>query len=238
PVLRSRLAHLRRVGARVDPAVAEGLDAILISHVHLDHLDSRSLRRLAPDVPVVVPAGAAPLVRRRLRRGTVTEVAPGETVEVGPVRVRAVPAVHGDRRRPFGPRAEAIGYLVDGGPRVYFAGDTALFDGMRELAEGLDLALLPVWGWGPTLGPGHLGPREAAQALALLRPRVAVPIHWGTLFPWGLSRIRGDALRQPPRAFRREAGRLAPGVEIRILEPGSSLELERSTGLLKEGAPG
>jgi L-ascorbate metabolism protein UlaG (beta-lactamase superfamily) len=225
PLLRSRLLHLRRVGARVDPAIAEGLDAILISHAHLDHLDARSLRRLPVGVPLVVPAGAARLARR-VGRGPVTELAAGEAVEVGSVTVRAVPAAHPGRRHPLGFHAEAIGYVFERGRRVYFAGDTGLFDGMRDLADGIDVALLPVWGWGPTLGPGHLDPREAAQALTLLRPRVAIPIHWGTLFPWGLERIRGDALWRPPRAFKREAARVAPEVDVRIVEPGGSLDLE------------
>jgi L-ascorbate metabolism protein UlaG (beta-lactamase superfamily) len=225
PFLRSRLLHLHRVGVRVDPAVAEDLDAILISHAHLDHLDARSLRRISRDVPTILPVGAARLVRR-LGRVSVTELAPGEAVEVGSLRVRAVPADHDGRRRPFGLRADAVGYLIEGDPRTYFAGDTGLFDGMRELAGEVDVALLPVWGWGPTPGPGHLGPREAAQALAILRARVAVPIHWGTLFPWGFGGIRGDGLWRPPRAFRDEAARLAPQADVRIVEPGGRLELD------------
>ena len=58
-----------------------------------------------------------------------------------------------------------VGYVVEGPRRVYCAGDTALFDGMRDLATDLDVALLPIWGWGPTLGPGHLDPEAAAKAL-------------------------------------------------------------------------
>ena len=79
----------------------------------------------------------------------------------------------------MGRPADALGYVIaGGGRRVYFAGDTELFEEMSELRP-IDLALLPVWGWGPSLNPGHLDPAGAARALALLRPRVAVPIHWG-----------------------------------------------------------
>ena len=98
---------------------------------------------------------------------------------------------------------------------------------MAELAPGLDLALLPVAGWGPTLGEGHLDPKRAARALALLRPRIAVPIHWGTLHPMGLGRLMARQLTEPPRELVRYAARLAPDVEVRVLAPGESLALSR-----------
>ena len=59
----------------------------------------------------------------------------------------------------------ALGYLIRGSHQIYFAGDTDLFEGMATLAPRLDLVLLPIWGWGPSLGPGHLDPRRAAEAL-------------------------------------------------------------------------
>ena len=88
------------------------------------------------------------------------------------------------------------------GCRVYFAGDTDLFPGMEEAIGPTDLSLLPVWGWGPTLGEGHLDPRAAAEAARRLRPRVAVPIHWGTFFPMGLKRMRPDRLTGPAARVR------------------------------------
>ena len=89
---------------------------------------------------------------------------------------------------------------------------------MSALAGTLDVALLPVAGWGPKVGPGHLDPLRAAQALRLLRPRIAVPIHWGTLSLFHRS-TSGD----PPEEFRRHAAELAPDVDVRILEPGAAL---------------
>jgi L-ascorbate metabolism protein UlaG (beta-lactamase superfamily) len=135
-----------------------------------------------------------------------------------------VPAVHDRRRRPYagGPAADAVGFVLDA--RVYFAGDTDLFDGMSELRP-LDLALLPVWGWGPSLGSGHLDPAGAARALTLLRPRGAVPIHWGTFYPLGLSRLRPAPLSDPPLEFARLAAELSPEVDVRVLDPGGMMEL-------------
>jgi L-ascorbate metabolism protein UlaG (beta-lactamase superfamily) len=92
---------------------------------------------------------------------------------------------------------------------------------MEALAP-LDVALLPVWGWGPSLGRGHLNPRTAAETLRLLRPRVAVPIHWGTYFPIGRG---GRRLADPPHEFARHAAELAPDVEVRVLKPGDGFEL-------------
>jgi L-ascorbate metabolism protein UlaG (beta-lactamase superfamily) len=96
---------------------------------------------------------------------------------------------------------------------------------MNDLAPTLDLALLPVWGWGPTLGPGHLDPDGAARAAALLSPRLAVPIHWGTLYPFGLARLRPGRLMLPAEEFVACAREIAPQVETRVLSPGESASL-------------
>ena len=226
PVLRGRVAHLRRQSAPPDPRVGEGLDAVLVSHLHRDHLDVPSLRRLHPGVRLLVPRGAGPLLRR-LGFADVTELAVGDEATVGGATVTAVRADHDGRRRPVGgPVAETLGFEVAGEHRVYFAGDTDVYDAMAQPAGRLDVALLPIWGWGPSLGPGHMDPAAAARAVALLRPRVVVPIHWGTFFPAGLERVRGGALVEPPRAFARKVAETAPDVVVRQLAPGGSLDLE------------
>ena len=219
PLLRSRELHLRRQVAPVPLALTAGVEAVLISHLHHDHFDPPSLRRLGRrDVPLLVPEGAAAWVRRR-GFAAVRELAAGDSASVGALSVTAVHARH-DGWRPGGPRAAAAGFVVRGGHAVYFAGDTELFADMATLAPELDVALLPVSGWGPRLGPGHMSPLDAARAAALLRPRMAIPIHWGTLLAMGLPRRHRDALGDPPRAFAEHVARLAPGVEVRILAPG------------------
>ena len=227
PVLRSRIAHLVRVAQPVDQASLTPLDAVLISHFHRDHFDLPSLQSLSRDAHLVVPAGAGALAAEQDFR-VVTELTPGDEIRIGSVTVTAVPALHGGRREPLGPSAETIGYVVSGRSTVYFAGDTDLFDGMAELASLLDVALVPVWGWGPSLGQGHLDPQRAARALALLRPRIAIPVHWGTLFPVGLSRLRPKTLKEPPLVFEEHAARLAPDVDVRILAPGETTIINRA----------
>jgi L-ascorbate metabolism protein UlaG (beta-lactamase superfamily) len=198
------------------------VDAVLLSHVHHDHLDVPSLRRVRSD-RIVVPRGARRLLEGRGFEGVV-ELEEGEAVPIGGLTVRATQADHRARRLPLGAEIPALGYLIEGPPRLYFAGDTDLFEGMRELSPGLDAALLPVDGWGPRVGPGHLDPQRAAEALRLLEPRVAVPIHWGTYRRLGLSRDPAT-LRGPADGFERFAAELAPQVEIRILAPGERTAL-------------
>jgi L-ascorbate metabolism protein UlaG (beta-lactamase superfamily) len=224
PVLRSRVGHLRRHADPPDAALLEGVDAILISHLHHDHLDLPSLRRLAPRTQAIGPAGAEPVLRRAGFK-EVVELTPGEAIRIGTMRIAATEAEHGGRRRPLGPSAAAIGFVVTASRSIYFAGDTDLFEGMDRLAPGLDLALLPIWGWGTSLGAGHLDPERAAIAAGVLRPRIAVPIHWGTFLPFGVARRRPHLLHEPAEDFVRQTAARAPQVEVRVLAPGESTEL-------------
>ena len=210
-----------RHGAPPAAGVTADLDAVLISHLHLDHLDIPSLKRLPRDTRLLVPRGAGTLLRRQ-GFARVEELAVGDDADVAGIRVAAVPAVHDRRRRPYGAEADTLGFVAGG--RVYFAGDTDLFDGMADLG-GMDVALLPVWGWGPSLGEGHLDPEAAARAAALVRPRIAIPIHWGTFYPRLLSRLRPGRLTDPPHEFAAAVRRLAPDVEVRVLAPGEGLDL-------------
>ena len=210
PVLRPRIAHLLRQ-APLDTTALRDVDVVLISHVHYDHLDRGSLRRLPTRTTVVVPRGA----RRLLRRfPDVREVDVGDEVSVGDVRIEATPALHTSSRATVR-YTPALSYLIHGSRQVYRRRHGSL-PGDGASCRSLDLALLPVAGWGPRLPPGHLDPARAVDALRLLRPRIAVPIHWGT---YALAGRRTSA--DPPETFRRLAAERAQEVDVRILAPGA-----------------
>lgn len=224
PLLRGRAAHLRRRLPLAPADWPERVDAVLLSHLHLDHCDLPTLERLGRDRLLLVPEGAGSWLRGRGFRN-VEELAPGASRTVERLTLTATPAHHGGRRPPFGPSAPPIGYLIEGPRRIYFPGDTDLFPEMASLAGDLDLALLPIWGWGPTLGPGHLDPERAVEALLRLRPRRAIPIHWGTFHPWGTALRDRRFLEEPPRIFARLAAERAPDVTVTILAPGERIVL-------------
>jgi L-ascorbate metabolism protein UlaG (beta-lactamase superfamily) len=223
PLLRARLLHLRRVGP-VDHSALEKPDAVLLSHVHFDHLDFPSLRRLGRNTRIVVPQGAGRFVERK-GFTEVTELAIGQELLIGSLVVRGAPAIHDSARRPLGVRAVPMGHVIEGSTRIYFAGDTDVFDGMAALAP-VDLALLPIWGWGPTLGHGHMSPKEAAEAARLLQASVAIPIHWGTFFPFQ-NALRGVPafVEWPAQEFAKRMDAVAPQVEVRLLRPGERTEI-------------
>jgi L-ascorbate metabolism protein UlaG (beta-lactamase superfamily) len=229
PLLSRGILHVRRQVPLPASSDLRPLDAILISHLHRDHLDRGSLSRLAGECPVIVPRGGAALVRRSGTR-EVIEIDEGGRVAVGGVLdedgrgskggllVEAVHAAHDGRRNPLSRSRVSLGYLLHGPPSIYFAGDTDLFPGMSALSGRVDVALLPIWGWGPSVSAGHLDPAHAAEAVVRIRPRLAVPIHWGTLRAWGAQ--RGLDPVEPARAFARAVESRAPNTEVRILMPG------------------
>jgi L-ascorbate metabolism protein UlaG (beta-lactamase superfamily) len=237
PLLTPVVGALRRVAALPPEETCAGVDLVVVSHLHNDHLHLPSLRRLGRSTPVVVPRGAG---RWLSGKGftAVEELAAGQSLTHGGLTVTATEARHSAHRwgprLTHGPHAPAVGHLLRGdGVTVYAAGDTDLFPGLTDLgADGVDVALLPVWGWGPDLGPGHLDPARAAEAVRMLRPRVVVPVHWGTLAVAGMTRLpnpwRGRMRRllsEPPRRFAAAVAAHSPRTHVALTEPGEPVAL-------------
>ena len=226
PVLRRSVLHLRRARG-VSLSAAGSPNLVLVSHLHWDHFDLPSLARLGQETRIVAPLGSGKLLRRRgFQR--IDEVTEGSEVRAGPLQIRATHAEHKPGRVPWGAKVPALGYVVSGSSSVYFAGDTDLFAGMDGLQEGLDVALVPIAGWGPTLPPGHLDVDRAAEAVRRLRPRVAIPIHWGTLRP--SYRRRPYVGAAAAADFAAKVREVAAGVDVRVLEIGASCTIEADSG--------
>jgi L-ascorbate metabolism protein UlaG (beta-lactamase superfamily) len=224
PLLTRRVAHLRRRRELPTPDVAD-VDTVLLSHAHLDHLHLPSLRRVHPDTRVITPVGTGRLLRAA-GFTDVTEVRVGDTVHLDGLSVTAevVPAAHKHGRGPHSRvSAPPVGYVVSGeGHRVYFPGDTDLFAGMAAL-EDIDVALLPIWGWGSSLGVGHLDPTRAATATELIQPGLVVPIHWGTYAPEDGRRHLPSWFETPPDLFATALADADLSSRLHLLQPGESV---------------
>ncbi|GAA1847526.1 MBL fold metallo-hydrolase [Asanoa iriomotensis] len=163
------------------------IDAVVISHNHYDHLDAATVRRLPRATPMLVPARLASWFRRR-GFTDVTDLDWWQSRRIGPVTFTFVPAHHWSRRGLVDINQTLWGGWVlatDGGPRIYFAGDTGYGTRFAEIADrqsGLDLALLPIGAYEPRwfMRNQHMNPEEAVRAATDLGAGRVVPMHWGT----------------------------------------------------------
>jgi L-ascorbate metabolism protein UlaG (beta-lactamase superfamily) len=198
------------------------LAGVVVSHGHYDHFDMAAFAAY-PDkaVPMVVKRGLAATARAH-GFTDVTEVEAWDTVDVGPIRITAAPAKH---------KVPEVTFVLDGaGTRVFFGADTLRIPELDEVARrfpDIDLALLPVNGL--TIRPllnrqVVMNAAEAAELAGVLRPRVAVPIHYA--FTGGSVRDRLLIKKDPrPELFVDAAADLAPDVSVHVLAPGEPLAL-------------
>lgn len=228
PLLFRHAPPLRRRGPRPDPASWQDAHAALISHLHHDHAELRSLRLLGPVPILTCPENAAWFNRRGFGSAHGLD---SDWYDVGGgVEVRLVPAVHGSRPMPHRPNF-ANGHLVRGadGRSLWCAGDTELFAAMEKMTDWagarLTVALIPIAGWGPRLSQGHLDPEEAAAACALADPEYVVPVHWGTLHVPGLRHTPPGWMDRPLEAFEDALARVAPRTRLVELRPGETWTL-------------
>lgn len=146
----------------------ETADLILISHEHFDHLSPEDIARVRGEATVIV---TIPLCVPRLK-GDVRALRPGESTRVGDVEIEAIPAYNINKR--YHPKAEGrVGFIITmGGERIYHAGDSDLIPEMESI--DVDIALLPVG------GVFTMSSEDAAKAANRIRPRLAIPMHWGS----------------------------------------------------------
>jgi L-ascorbate metabolism protein UlaG (beta-lactamase superfamily) len=194
----------------VDPASVP-CDLILVSHAHEDHLgDALELARLH-HARIVAPYELAEYLAAQ--GADTIDLMPGGGVTLPWGRTDMTPAVHSSALEFGNGETKSVGlasgYVIRaGGQSLYHAGDTALFGDMRLIGRhGLDVALLPIGDF------YTMGPADAVEALHLLRPRLAVPMHYNT----------NEKIRTDPHAF--AAAAAAAGHTVRIMAPSESLDL-------------
>jgi L-ascorbate metabolism protein UlaG (beta-lactamase superfamily) len=195
------------------------IDLVLVTHAHFDHLDRRTLRAIACDQPIAVPEHVGNLVHD-LGFNRIHELRHWQSFEHGTLKVTLTPARHWgarilhDSHRGFG------GFLLEyAGRTIFHCGDTAYFDGFREIGAraNIEIALLPIGAYeAPTKRDVHMNPEEALQAFRELRAKTMIPMHFGTF------RLSYEPLHEPP---------------LRLLEKALELQLLDKIRVLNEGEP-
>lgn len=195
------------------------IDFVLVTHAHFDHLDRRTLRKVAADQPIVVPHGVGNLVHD-LGFNIVHELDHWQRVELGPLCVSLTPCHHWgarmlhDQHRGFG------GFVIEAAGRsVFHCGDTAYFKGFEEIGKRFDIeiALLPIGAYDPPSGREvHMNPEQAVQAFKELGAKTLVPMHYGSF------RLGYEPLDEPP---------------TRLLACARQHEIEKKVLVMTEGTP-
>jgi len=226
PVLTPTVTFLKRHSPPVNPNWYKSPNLLLISHGHLDHFHPPSLKKLNRHLPCFV----APGLKKRLLKLKFTQVVElpvGATYRYKTLTIKAVYANHQASFLPgTKPVSDCIGFLIKGSQTIYFPGDTDFYPQMKALAKAkIDLCLIPIWGWAIDGHGLHLNPRKAAQALTLIKPKVAIPYHWGTFLPIAFKIFFKKHLIRPVDLFATHAQQLAPEVKVFIVPPGHHLSL-------------
>jgi L-ascorbate metabolism protein UlaG (beta-lactamase superfamily) len=188
------------------------IDFVLVTHAHFDHLDRRSLRRVAEGQPIVVPTGVGNLVHD-LGFHTVHELAEWEQVQLGPMRVSLTPCAHWGARMLHDSHRGFGGFVIEANERsIFHCGDSAYFSGFEEIGKRfpIEIALLPIGAYdAPSRREVHMNPEEAVRAFLELGAQKLVPMHYGTF------RLGYEPMDEPPERLLSSAR--SHGVEDKVL---------------------
>jgi L-ascorbate metabolism protein UlaG (beta-lactamase superfamily) len=209
------LKRIKRTGLRMEHLPP--IDLVLLTHAHFDHFHKPTLRRLPHPKIGIMPWGVSDLARD-LGFGRVVELEWWESFTQRDWTVTFTPSKHWgartlrDHHRGYG------GFVLEHqGRRIYHAGDSAYFDGFKEIRKHCrpEIALLPIGAYHPeTFRHLHMGPDEAIKAFKDLHARWLVPMHYGSF------RLSFEEMDEPPRWLRQIAAEQALTRKVRMLEEG------------------
>ncbi len=210
------LKRIKRSGLRIRDLPP--IDLVLLTHAHFDHFHKPTLRRLPHPKIGVMPWGVGDLALS-LGFARIIELEWWESFSQRDWKVTFTPSKHwgarvlGDHHRGYG------GFVLEHqGRRIYHAGDSAYFEGFKEIGRRLapEVALLPIGAYHPeSFLHMHMGPDEAVKAFQDLRAQCLVPMHYGSF------KLSFEALDEPPRRLRRVAAQEGLTQHVRMLEEGA-----------------
>ncbi|HET6232852.1 MAG TPA: metal-dependent hydrolase [Longimicrobiaceae bacterium] len=196
--------------ADIEAKDVEELDFILVSHGHSDHFADCIGIAKKTDATVVSTFELVSFVQSQgVKNGHGMNIGGAHAFPFGKVKLTAAlhtGSIDGDKEGAF--TTDCCGFLVtlNGGTRLYFAGDTALIMDMQLLRGQVDVALLPI-------GDNYtMGPEDAARAVEFIEPKTVVPMHYDT-FP---------LIAQDPEAFRRK---LSGRAKVQVMKPGDTFDI-------------
>ncbi len=220
PFLSPHIFGIRRQKPAIRPDLLPPMDYILISHAHYDHLDMRTLRRLHREAVVIVPENVKP-VFGMTKFKEIIELKIFQSYK-DKINITALPVKHNKGRSILFPNTETVSYYFEiNNKSFYFGGDTAYFDGFKEIGKQYDIeiAFLPIGGYEPTLllKNVHMNPWEAVQAFIDLNASFVVPIHYATFH----TIPKFVKIEAPLKHFKEEIKRKNIEDKAYIIEPNS-----------------
>ena len=209
------IRRLKRAGLAIHDL--PNIDLVLITHAHFDHLNRRTLRAVAEKQPIVVPSGVSNLVHD-LGFEHVNEMNWWDEWSYEGLKITFTPAKHWgarvlhDQHRGYG------GFVVEfEGRQVYHCGDSAYFDGFKEIGAKLapEISLMPIGAYDPPSGRDvHMGPEEAVKAFLELKSKIFVPMHFGTY------RMSYEPMHEPEERLKLAGAAAGVLQDIRFLVEG------------------
>ena len=209
------LKRVKRSGLKIEHLPP--IDLVLLTHAHFDHFHKPTLRKLPHPKIGLMPWGMGDLAHD-LGFERVIELEWWESFAHRDWKVTLTPGKHWGARTLHDHHRGYGGFVLEHqGRRLYHAGDSAYFDGFKQIGSVLqpEVALLPIGAYHPdTFRAVHMGPDEAIKAFVDLGARCFVPMHYGTF------KLSFESLEEPPRWLLQLAGEQKITDKIRILDEG------------------